>query len=63
MPIVPYAIGFRWGERRAFMERKQGMEPMKKPDVVATEKERGFWDGYLPRRDDWRRNAGVEAAR
>jgi hypothetical protein len=57
-----YANGFAIGERRAFKDRGRRRQqparyPGTPPSVIRNEWQRGYWDGYVPRSDGWRRAA------
>lgn len=50
--MTDYEAGFLDGERDAFASRRAG-EPLQSLVPAENEYQRGFRDGYLPRRAEW----------
>ena len=56
---MSYPAGFDAGERAAFAHRSEATRLMR-PQALASDYARGFWDGYCTRSPEWsaaRRNA------
>jgi len=49
---MTYAAGFDNGERTAFAHRQDALR-LQRPARVVGAWDRGFWDGYCPRRAGW----------
>jgi hypothetical protein len=58
--MSPYEQGFWAGEHASFKDRKNSIVRCR-PERVATDYDRGWWDGYEPRSEAWRVR-GVKAA-
>jgi hypothetical protein len=58
--MTPYELGFAAGESASFKDRKTRIVRCR-PERVASDYDRGWWDGYTPRTENWRLR-GVTAA-
>jgi hypothetical protein len=57
--MSPYEAGFDAGERTAFADRRKGRVRCR-PAATPDQRERGFWDGYEPRSEEWRLRTGLK---
>jgi hypothetical protein len=51
--MTPYVQGFDAGERAAFNDRRKNIVRIR-PERLARDYDRGWWDGYEPRTEGWR---------
>lgn len=49
---MSYAAGFDCGERVAYSHRRDAHR-MQRPGLLASDYDRGWWDGYCPRSAAW----------